>query len=285
MRASPVRLKDDPFSLSALGDGWRRVRANGGGAGPDGVTVTEFQRRIDVRLAALARDLRSGAYRPGPLRRVRIAKPDGGERVLAIPNVRDRIAQAAVARLLSRRLDGRMAHGSFGYRPERGVADAIAALDEARRGGRGWTLDADIRAFFDEASHALLMSDLSIWIEEGDLLRLIGRWLDGFSPTGRGLAQGSPISPVLANLYLHPLDREMERLGHRLIRYADDFVVPARTREAAVAARGDAAAILHRRQLALHPAKTGVRAPHERFVFLGQTLSPVRPISHASRYR
>jgi group II intron reverse transcriptase/maturase len=262
--------------LGALKDAWSRVRANGGGAGPDGITLAAFQHKLEPQLAVLARELRSDGYRPGGSRRVRVAKSGGGERVLSIPDIRDRIAQTAVAQLLSRRLDGRMADGSYGYRPARGVAEAIAALTVARKGGGIWTFDADIRGFFDEASHAVLMSDLSIWVEERDLLRVIGRWLDTFGESARGLAQGSPISPVLANLYLHPFDREMDRLGYRLIRYADDFVAPTRSREQALAAWRAAAAILRRRRLTLHPAKTGVSAPHEPFVFLGKTLSPVR---------
>jgi CRISPR-associated protein Cas1 len=235
------------------------------------VGLEAFARGLDRRLCSLAADLESGAYRPGGLRRVAIPKATGvGVRVLAIPDIRDRIAQTAAAAHLSHRLDARMAAGSFGYRPGRGVETAIAALRAAHRAGRVWSLDADIQAFFDEAPHRKIEAELRRWIGDEPRLRAVIRlWLRSFGEQGRGLAQGSPISPILANLLLDPLDRAFERRQWPAIRYADDLVVPVSSERQALAARAEAATVLRARGLRLNPDKTFIRAPGERFEFLG----------------
>ena len=149
--SSPARCRptaaEAPLRLPALRSAWKRVKANGGGAGPDGVELDSFERSLDRRLQRLADELATGAYRPGGLRRAPIAKPYGGVRWLAIPDIRDRIVQCAVARHFSARIDGAMSASSFGYRPRRGVDTALAALGRARAAGLIWTLDADIKVF------------------------------------------------------------------------------------------------------------------------------------------
>lgn len=261
-----------PLALPALTRAWLRVRSNGGCAGADGTDIATFAIDAGPRLRQLARCLETGAYRPGQLLRVRIRKPSGGQRLLAIPTVTDRVVQTSVAFALSGALDARMSAGSFGYRAGRGVDDALSAFRLARRRGRLWTLDADIRAFFDQVPHAQLMNELSIWLEDPRLLRLVADWLKGFGGRGRGLAQGSPISPVLSNLYLHPLDRGLERRGYAILRYADDFVVPVMRRADALAARDLAGGLLRERGLRLNAGKTHIRSPSEAFVFLGETI-------------
>lgn len=275
-----------PFDRPALRTAWRRVRANGGACGADKVRIDVFERRLHANLTRLAAELENGGYRPGELRPVAIAKPDGGARLLAIPDVRDRVVQASVATHLCGRFDPGFAEGSFGYRPCRGVDDALAALRAAHARGLAWTFDADIRDFFGEVRHDVLMRELSKRIgEDPRLMSIIGLWLRGFGRAGRGLAQGSPLSPILANLYLDPLDRAFEAHGMPIVRYADDFVVPAASRARARAARALAATALARRGLRLNPAKTTLRPPREAFIFLGRIVRAPAEAAKAQRSR
>jgi group II intron reverse transcriptase/maturase len=273
---APARLALTPeaaFAPAALHDAWRRVRANGGGPGGDGDTIDSFARQLDRRLAALAADLASGRYRPGPLRRVAIAKPAGGKRELAIPCLRDRVAQTALLNALTPQLDHRMSETSFAYRPGRSVAQALAAARTQVAQGRRIVVDADIAGFFDNVPHAPLLAELGIWLDDPRLLALIGLWLRGFNPTARGLAQGAPLSPLLANLWLHPLDRLLAAAGHAAIRYADDFVVLCRHRAEADRALALVHAICAERGLLLHAAKTRIAEAAE-VRFLGEDLWP-----------
>lgn len=254
------------------------MRANRGAAGGDGVTIKAFARRLDSELAGLVRAVAEGRYCPGPLRRVGIPKRDGGTRELAIPCVRDRVLQSAMLLVLQPALERRQSSASFGYRPARGVAEALEAVRRAHRSGLIWTLEADIVHYFDSVPHHRLMAELAIWIEAEDVLRLLARWLSGFSNRGLGIAQGSPVSPLLANLYLHPLDRLLVTAGHLPVRYADDFVVLSPNAAAAEQARRVAEGVLSERGLALKPAKTQIVAPGTPFRFLGEMLTaPTRP--------
>lgn len=255
-----------------LRDAWRRVWSNHGSPGGDGVTIEAFAGRLDKELSVLAVELRAGRYRPGPSRRVSIPKPAGGVRVLAIPCVRDRVAQGATLAVLQPGLEQRQSDSSFAYRPMRGVADALAAVRRAHGAGLVWTLEADIVHYFDSIPHRRLLAELAIWIEAEDVLRLIAFWLDGSASAGRGIAQGGPISPLLANLYLHPLDRLLVAAGHRPVRYADDFVVLAAGAPAAEQAWRIAEGVLQERGLRLKAEKTRIVPPGVPFQFLGETL-------------
>jgi CRISPR-associated protein Cas1 len=250
---------------------WARVRADGGAAGGDGETAAVFATDLDARLRRLACDLRAGTYRPGPLRRVPIIRPDGRFRLLRIPSIADRVVQTAANALLGPALDARMSAESFGYRHARSVAQALERLRVLAR-GRPFALDADIRSFFDSVPHRRLIDELGIWIGDPRMLRLLALWVEGFGG-GRGLAQGAPIAPLLANLYLHPLDAAFARAGVPHVRYADDFVALATTRTGAEAARRLAAETLARRGLALHDGKTAVRVLAAGLRFLGQDLA------------
>lgn len=256
--------------IETLRQAWRQVRRNGATRGGDGETLAQFERSLDRRLAALAEDLRAGRYRPGPLRKVPLRKPDGRVRLLRIPGLADRVVQTACHRLLSAALDARMSAGSFGYRPARSVAQALARLRSLGAGG-AWVLDADIETFFDRVPHAPLLDELGIWVADEAVLRLIGLWLSSFGK-GVSLAQGSPISPLLANLVLHPLDMAFARARIPFVRYADDFVALGDSRGAARQAREVAATTLARRGLALHTGKTRIVPPGEAFGFLGETV-------------
>lgn len=249
---------------------WKRVHANGGATGGDGETAADFAADLPGRFARLADDLARGRYRPGPLRHVPLARPDGRVRLLRIPPIADRVVQTAALSLLVPPLDARMSRASFGYRPARSVELALDRLKALAIGG-SWVLDADIRAFFDSVPHRRLIDELGFWIDDARMLRLVALWVEGFGD-GRGLAQGAPIAPLLANLYLHPLDTAFAREGIAHVRYADDFVALATSRAGAEAARRLAEATLQRRGLALQPEKTALRPLSGGLRFLGQDL-------------
>ena len=270
--------RGDPVSMALVCDpsmlrtAWQRVRANRGGPGGDGIMLDQFAANLDRELAHLSDEMMSGRYRPGRLRTASIPKPDGRKRILAIPCVRDRVAQCATQLTLQAVLDVRQSSSSFAYRPARGVRDALAAIRGAHAAGLIWTLEADIVQYFDTIPHRRLMAELSIWIEAEDVLRLIATWLDGFGAAGRGIAQGAPISPLLANLYLHPLDRLLVAAGYVPVRYADDFVVLARDAPGVTQAERISRGVLAERGLRLKAEKTRIVRPGEPMHFLGETL-------------
>lgn len=263
-------MLDTITSHARLHAAWRRVRRNGAATGGDGETAAEFAVRLEARLERLRADLHEGRYRPGPLRRVALARPDGRTRTLRIPGLADRVVQTATQAVLAERLDAWMNPDSFGYRPGRSVDQAQARLRGLARGQR-YILDADIHAFFDRVPHDRLCDELGIWIADPRVRSLLELWITGFG--GRsGLAQGAPISPLLANIFLHPLDAAFAREGISHVRYADDFVALARDRRGARAARRLAAGVLARRGLELHPDKTAIRPLAEGLTFLGERL-------------
>lgn len=261
---------EDIASVETLAEAWSRVRANKGGPGGDGVTIAELAPCIDGELRALNIALLTARYRPRKLRRVPIPKADGERRWLAIPSIIDRIAQTAAVVALIPGIDARMSETSWAYRPGRGVPDALSAVEAAFADGFRWVVDADIKHYFDNVPHCRLMEDLAIWIDDERVIELISLWLASFGK--RGIAQGAPISPLLANMYLHPLDRLIVAAGHRVVRYADNFVVLARNETAAKEALVLAQRLLRMRGLMLNNAKTRIVLPGEASVFLGQNI-------------
>ena len=212
---------------------WREVKANAGAAGVDGQTISDIERSgVDRFLAELAADLRQGKYRPRPVRRVFIPKAAGGERPLGIPTVRDRVVQAAAKVVLEPIFEADFRACSYGFRPRQSAHQAMGVIRSAVNTGANWVVDADITAFFDQVDSAVLMKLVAKRVNDQRMLKLIRQWLTvgvivggEFNPSEQGVPQGSVISPLLANVVLHELDRLWEDhcrgLG-QLVRYADD---------------------------------------------------------------
>ena len=269
----PPSLFDDGTNRDSLARAWRQVRRKKGGPGGDGTTIGMFAAGLPGRLDRLSADLRHGRYRAGPLKRYPIAKPEGGQRWLAIPTVTDRVAQGAFARALSVHLDPGMADVSFAYRPGKSVELAVGRVVAYRLWGYRHVVDADIRRFFDRVPHAPLVACLRQSIDCRRTVGLIAGWLDSFTPWRRGLAQGSPISPILANLYLAPVDRAFTGRRVRLVRYADDLLLFGRTQAAAAAARDRLERELRHLGLSLNREKTAITGFDQGFCFLGHRFN------------
>lgn len=256
---------------SALMSGFERVFANRGGPGGDGETVFEMRDRLGQALSELAASLRSGLYRPGAHRAVDIPKKSGGTRRLSIPCVRDRVVQAALHELLRPAAEAEFERHSYAYRPGLGVRQAVAAVERFRDQGFGHVIDADIQGFFDNVEHAKLVGVLARHGIEERVLALVRLWLAAGDAEGdgRGLPQGSPISPLLANLFLDDLDEEFSGQGMRCVRFADDFLVLCKTRKRAEDALDELSGFLKRKGLVLNPLKTRIVSFGEGFRYLG----------------
>jgi group II intron reverse transcriptase/maturase len=247
---------------------WVEVRANGGSPGVDGVSIEDVERRgVEAYLEELAEDLKAARYRPSPVLRVEIPKPDGRKRPLGIPTVRDRVVQQACKIVIEPLFEANFLPCSYGYRPKRSAGQAVLAIKKALV-WRWWVLDADIEGFFDNVDHEVLMGLVRRRISDRRVLKLIGQWLragvvvDGRRQQTRcGVPQGGVISPLLSNIYLHTLDRwwQDRHAGvGQLHRYCDDFVIICRSRVAAEQAHDLVAGFLGRLKLTLHSQKTRV---------------------------
>jgi len=272
---APVSAETDPLfwlatSPAQLWLAWERVRANHGAAGGDGVTVDRLAPFAKEALAVLSEKLRAFAYRPGPVRHATIPKKSGGERPLDIPCVIDRVAQGSVALTLQPVIDPELEDASFAYRKGRGVADAVRRVASLRRDGYTHVVDADIARFFETVPHERLLARLEKLTGSDAILDLVALWLEWHAPSGVGLAQGSPLSPTLANLYLDAVDEAIEGHGVRLVRYADDFVLMAKSEAAAEGALTRVAALLREHGLSLNPEKTRIVDFDRGFHFLGR---------------
>jgi len=254
---------------------WRRVRANRGGAGVDGVDIAAFERDLEGQLGSLRQELAGGTYRPRAVRRVFVPKPKEGLRPLAIWALRDRVAQRAVYDYLEPFFEPEFLGCSHGFRPGRSVGTAVHSVLSARDAGLRWVLDTDIKDCFDSIDPGRLMREVRRRVKDRTILRLLDQWLSadildaGGRHTAAGAAQGGVLSPLLCNIYLHPFDVAMTRREVHLVRYADDLVCLCwRKREAQRACRM-AQRALGALKLELHPQKTRIVHFDEGFKFLG----------------
>jgi RNA-directed DNA polymerase len=259
---------------------FRNVKRNRGVAGIDKVSIELYENNLVQNLQALMCRLKDRTYQPCPLRRVHIPKADGKTRPLGIPAVRDRVAQEVMRQLLSPLFERLFHDDSYGFRPKRNCHMAVARVVELHRQGYTYVLDADIKGFFDNIPHQVIMAGLAAEVADGNILGIVERFLKagvmeegGFQPTTRGTPQGGVISPLLANIALNSLDWRLHNAGFRFVRYADDFVVLCRT-EAQVK---EAHALVHEHLsqlgLTLSAEKTKQTPFREGFAFLGFDVS------------
>jgi RNA-directed DNA polymerase len=225
-------LIDKVWRDSTLQSAWQQVRASKGAAGIDRISIARFEAHAPKYLGEIAEQLKAGRYRAEAVRRVEIPKAGGGNRPLGIPTVKDRVVQAAVKRVVEPIFESRFCDMSYGFRPGRSCKDALRAVQGWLRQGYTHVVDADLKSYFDSIPHERLLARVAERISDGRVLALIDGWLKQdivedlkqWTPTG-GTPQGAVLSPLLANIYLHPLDQHMLARGHRMVRYADDFVV------------------------------------------------------------
>jgi CRISP-associated protein Cas1 len=268
-------------------DAWKRVTANRGCAGVDGETIAHFSQRSEHYLEALHQSVARETYRPLPLRQIWIPKRSRqptdektGWRELRVPTVRDRIVQQALLNILHPVLEPQFEPCSFAYRPGRSHLMAVRQVEQWRDQGYTWVLDADIVQFFDQVQHPRLFAEIQERVSEPRLLELLRAWMtagvltpEGIIFSGKGIPQGAVISPILANVYLDDLDEALVALGYKVVRFADDFVVLARTEDRIRQAYADVAQRVIEIGLQLHPEKTKITTFKRGFRFLGHVFA------------
>ncbi len=278
--ASTNRLMEAICERENLKEALQRVKANKGSAGVDGMTVGGIADYLKQHWPAIREQLLSGTYEPRPVRRVEIPKPDGGVRKLGVPTVLDRFIQQAVMQVLQRQWDPTFSASSYGFRPGRSAQQAVAQAQKHIAEGHGWCVDFDLEKFFDRVNHDKLMGQIAKRVEDKRLLNLIRAFLNAgvmenglVSPSVEGTPQGGPLSPLLSNLVLDELDRELERRNHRFVRYADDCNVYVRSERAGQRVMESVTQFITQKlRLKVNEAKSAVARPQER-KFLGFSFS------------
>ena len=273
-------LYDKIYTEKNLRVSFGKVHRNGGSAGVDGVSVTRYEKELEHNTCVLSEALKGGTYRPKPVKRVYIDKAGGGgKRPLGIPTVRDRVVQTALRHVIEPVFEAEFSDCSYGFRPGRGCKDALREVNNLLKQGFVYVVDADIQGFFDSIPHDRLITLVEQKVSDGRVLELIRSFLkqqvldelEQWTPEG-GTPQGAVISPLLANIYLDPLDRLMETKGYRMVRYADDFVILCPSLNTAQQALATVADWMKQAQLSLHPEKTrtvDLKQPESYFDFLG----------------
>src|SRR3984893_14481722 len=270
------RLMEEVCERENLKEALRQVKGNKGSAGVDGITVNQLTDYLKQHWPAIREQLLSGTYEPKPVRRMEIPKPDGGVRKPGIPTVLDRFIQQAVMQVLQRRWDSTFSDHSYGFRPGRSAHQAVAQAQQYIAKGYGWVIDLDLDKFFDRVNHDKLMGRVAKRVEDKRLLKLIRAFLNAgvmenglVSPSVAGTPQGGPTSPLLSNLVLDELDRELERRGHRFVRYADDCNIYVRSERAGQRVMESITRFITQKlKLKVNEAKSAVDRPQER-KFLG----------------
>jgi RNA-directed DNA polymerase len=270
-------LIDKVYRLDNLEDAWKQVRANRGAGGVDGVTISDFGKNLEINLGNLQKELMEKRFSPLPVRRVEIKKDNGGIRPLGIPTVRDRVVQQSARNVLEPIFEAKFLDCSYGFRPHRSAHMAIDRIKTFLEAGYVWVVDADIKGYFDAIPQEKLINEVAKEISDSSMLKLIRSFLKSgvmvngvYEFTESGTPQGGVVSPLLANIYLHPFDKEMTARGYRLVRYADDWVVLCRTQKSAERAMKAARKILEGELgLELHPDKTRIADARQGFDFLG----------------
>jgi RNA-directed DNA polymerase len=272
----PETLMEAVVDADNLETAWKNVKANRGAPGPDGVTIAEFPDWFRPRWPRIRQQLLDGTYRPDPVRRKAIDKPDGGQRLLGIPNVIERLIQQAIVQVLTPLFDPHFSESSFGFRPQRSAHGAAQQVQRTIRRGYRYAVDMDLSKFFDRVQHDVLMARVARRVDDQLLLRLIGRYLRAgvmvegvLQPTDVGTPQGGPASPLLANILLDDLDKELERRGLHFVRYADDFAIFAKSQRSAERIMASVTRFLtDKLRLVVNQEKSRVVASEE-FEFLG----------------
>ena len=256
----------------------KRVQQNGGSPGVDGLTVEELPAHLTQRWPVIREQLLTGRYQPSAVKRVDIPKPGGGVRTLGIPTVLDRFIQQAVLQVLQPRIDATFSEFSYGFRPGRRAHDAVCQAQRYVQSGRRWVVDVDLEKFFDRVNHDLLMGVVAKRIGDSRIRTLIRRYLEaGIMVSGvvrerqEGTPQGGPLSPLLANLLLDGVDKELERRGHRFVRYADDCNVYVRSKRTAERVMEGLIALYAKLKLRVNPTKSAVAPARDRS-FLGYSF-------------
>lgn len=227
-----IELIDRVISNRNLWNAYKKVKENGGAPGIDGITVQELKSHMRKHFEPLKGKLKDGTYKPQPVKRVAIPKTDGSKRYLGIPSVLDRVVQQAILQVINPIIDPNFSDKSFGFRKGRNAHQAIKLAEQYYEEGYRTVVDCDLKSYFDTIHHQRLRAYLEEFISDKIVLKLIWKFLrsgildkDIYIETTEGAPQGGPLSPILANVYLNKLDRELEKRGHKFIRYADDFVI------------------------------------------------------------
>jgi RNA-directed DNA polymerase len=275
-QANTDNLIEEACEKDNLKEALRRVKANAGAAGVDGMTVKELPDFLRENWPRLKEQLLAGTYRPQPVRRVEVPKSGGGMRKLGIPTVVDRFVQQAVLQVLQERWDPTFSEHSYGFRPGRSAHQAVVKAQEYIQQGYDWVVDLDLEKFFDSVNHDVLMSRVARRISDKRMLKLIRGFLNSgvmenglVGPTEEGTPQGGPLSPLLSNLLLDELDRELEQRGHRFVRYADDSNIYVRSERAGLRVMEGVKRFLTKKlRLKVNESKSAVARPKDR-KFLG----------------
>ena len=256
-------LWDKVKRINTLQAAWLQVRKNKGASGVDKISIERFEANATHYLNELSKALQQGTYQPQAVRRVHIPKERGKTRPLGIPTVKDRIVQTALCKVIEPIFENEFLDMSYGFRPQKGAKDALKEVDTLLTEGYVWVVDADIQGYFDNIPQATLIERVEEHISDGKVLQLVKQFLKqpimeelkSYVPT-KGTPQGASISPLLANIYLHPLDKLVTESGHEMVRYADDFVILCKTREEALKALEQVSRWTQANGLTLHPDKT-----------------------------